>query len=172
MGVARQETCAICGKPVPKPFRVYCSAACAAEGERRAQYSANNSHVRSGIYRWLTCPDCGVTVWRHIKCKRCADCQAEANRIASKEYHAAKSRGHTRIIGDQYPCERCGQLYVLASGRQRYCPDCAAEAVTANVRAYKRAWNHDRYFSTPEGRAYKKSLRSGSRHPEQPKEEK
>lgn len=55
-----------------------------------------------------------------------------------------------RSIGSTAYCERCGQPYTVNSGLQRYCPECAPEAVREAANALSRAWNAEHI--TPEQR--------------------
>jgi hypothetical protein len=69
------------------------------------------------------------------KSKRCPTCQAAANRVSAA---AHKRNGPARPLGSTDICQNCGKEYTVESGRQRYCKDCAAEAVGENVRSHKR----------------------------------
>lgn len=152
-------TCEICGKPLPPGRRRYCSEACSREKERMRAKEARKDRLRPKPYRWITCPDCGKQVWRPIKSIRCQQCQAELNKRHDAEHKARKSAGRSRKIGDQYPCEACGKMYVLEGGKQRYCPDCRETQVRANIRRMNREWNRAVY-GTEEGKAKRAEARS------------
>lgn len=154
-----RRICTICGAPVPEGRRAYCSAECQKEAERRRSKAARQGRARSGAYHWMTCPDCGAVVWRHVKCVRCEACQAAAKDLSDSAYRARRASGAARKIGEQYPCEACGEPYVLTSGKQRYCPRCAPHEVAENIRAQSRAWYRDAY-GTPEGKTKKAEQRS------------
>lgn len=110
------------------------------------------------LYRERSCPDCGRIVIMHIKSKRCRACQDAANRAHDAEYQRARSQGKTRKLGSIDICQRCGGQYVVNSGMQRYCPDCAPSAVSDNVRASARQRYADAY-QTPESRAERNARR-------------
>lgn len=131
--------CWICCKPVSPPRRRYCCDACAAEGHRRNKYADHPKQRKGGaLYYERVCPDCGSVVLMHIKSKRCTACQRAADSRHDLEHKEAKSAGHTRHIGGLYPCERCGQMYELNSGLQRYCKACSPMAVRDNINTAKR----------------------------------
>ena len=52
-----------------------------------------------------------------------------------------KGRKAARPLGGIDKCTVCGKEYVVKSGRQKYCPDCAYEAVRKVDRPASRAWN-------------------------------
>lgn len=158
------RSCVICGKALPKRKYRYCSDACAKIAEKARGKEVRQGRARAGAYHWMTCPDCGETVWRHVKCVRCEDCQREANKAADREAKRRKASGHSRKIGEWYTCEVCGKMYALASGPQRYCPDCAPTKVAENIKAHSREWARITY-GTEEGRTKKAKMRSRSAVP-------
>lgn len=139
-----QETmrqCKICGKALQPPRRCYCGDKCA-EAARlmRRRVKVRKPRPEPITYYGRVCPDCGQKVQMHIKSKRCPDCQSIADKINDAAHKRAKAAGHTRKIGNMYPCEVCGELYELASGKQRYCKQCAIRAAEEKSRAASRAW--------------------------------
>ncbi len=136
------KVCAFCGRPfIPKSLKQkYCSVECRTAEEYKRSRERNVSHEAKPPYHWLTCPDCGAVVWRHVKSKRCEACQIESNKADKARYTKASKAGHTRKIGDLYPCEKCGKLYALNGGKQRYCTICAPIEVKKNVKVIKKAW--------------------------------
>lgn len=153
-----KKACEICGGLLPKGRRRYCSDACRREMERRRDKEARQGRARWGTYHWIICPDCGKRVWRPIRSIRCAECQEAANKSHDAAYRRRKDAGHARIIGEEYPCEACGKMYVLQSGPQRYCPECRDRAVTDNIRRQSRVWAKETY-GTQEGRAKRAQMR-------------
>lgn len=113
---------------------------------------------KAKLYREKACIDCGAVVKMHIKSKRCQECQAEANKRNNQEHMRAKANGHTRLIGSEDYCQRCGKPYTVEGGRQRYCKDCAQKAVAENVRdaAKKR---YAATYATPESRERRQEKR-------------
>ena len=121
--------CKRCGTPIPYDrHRVFCDA-------------CNRLNRREALLRERTCIDCGKTFYGFPKSKRCPECQSEANKRNDAEAHRRKAAGNSRRIGDKYKCEICGKKYVLTSGRQRYCPDCARIGAKAADAAKSRAYS-------------------------------
>ena len=135
------KICPICGLPVPKGRLVYCSDDCMDEAERRKEHSRKGQKDRHPPFRLLTCPVCGKVSERPIKSKLCEACQREKDKANNAAYRARARAGTSRRLGESYPCLSCGELYTLTSGKQRYCPRCAAAETTKNIRACSRAYN-------------------------------
>ena len=129
-----KRACAICGKPLPPGRPRYCSESCEKAYTQQREKSRTGKKPRLPPFRMLTCPICGTVEQRHIKSKLCAACQAEKDKKTYAEFVSRSRAGKSRKIGEKYPCEACGQLYVLCSGKQRYCKDCAEKEVGAHVR--------------------------------------
>lgn len=105
-------------------------------------------------YKALTCRACGREYYGHIKTIRCPECQAEADARHNAEYRQRRAAGHNREIWSIDLCERCGAEYIVNSGLQRYCKDCAEEATRQTRNDASREWNHKAY-SDPDKRAKK-----------------
>ena len=129
-----KRACAICGNPLPPGRPRYCSEACEKTYAQQREKSRTGKKPRLPPFRMLTCPICGTVEQRHIKSKLCAACQAEKDKKTYAEFVSRSRAGKSRKIGEKYPCEACGKLYVLCSGKQRYCKDCAENEVGAHVR--------------------------------------
>ena len=129
-----KRTCAICGKPLPPGRPRYCSEDCEKAYAQQREKSRTGKNPRLPPFRMLTCPICGTVEQRHIKSKLCAACQAEKDKKTQAEFVSRSRAGKSRKIGEKYPCEACGQLYVLCGGKQRYCKDCAEKEVGAHYR--------------------------------------
>ena len=161
MSVFGGETCEVCGAPLPKHRTRFCSDACmdkAANARLRAQ---NAGRTRPPLIRPSVCMDCGKSFMGHIKSKRCPDCQLIADRQNDAAHQARKRAGTARKIGESYPCESCGKLYVLQSGRQRWCEDCREEQTRKSRNALSRSWNQAAY-ADPSKRAQKNSTRKAA----------
>lgn len=139
--VLSPRICPICGLPVPKGRLVYCSDDCMDEAERRKEHSRKGQKDRHPPFRLLTCFVCGKVSERPIKSKLCEACQREKDKANNAAYRARARAGTSRRLGESYPCLSCGELYTLTSGKQRYCPRCAAAETTKNIRACSRAYN-------------------------------
>lgn len=95
------------------------------------------------------------------KSKRCPDCQRNADRARDRQI---KASGPVRRIGDTDICVICGKPYVICGGLQRYCPDCAPEAVRKRVNATKRAYAKSWSEQHTE---YRKEMRNSGRKKEE-----
>lgn len=125
----RLKSCKRCGKAFETDRQgVYLCSDCAAAAKR------------ASVYRERICTDCGTAFWGYPKSKRCPDCQAEIDRIRDR---AQKHRGPARPLGSTDVCARCGREYVVMSGLQRYCKDCAPNAVRDNINVHKRQYMAD-----------------------------
>lgn len=105
------------------------------------------SKLRSTSLRTRTCRQCGASFLGGPRAWYCPTCRAE--RIKERD-RIRKRQGSTRKLGSEDLCEVCGKSYTVDSGRQRYCKDCAPEAVRAVDRAQSRAWQAEHV--TPEQR--------------------
>lgn len=94
----------------------------------------------------------------HIKSKRCKACQARHNAVNNAAHRQRKRDGISRIIGEYYPCEHCGQLYELASGGQRWCKLCADRMHKVVDRELSRTW-YRKAYADPEKREEKNARR-------------
>ena len=95
----------------------------------------------STTLRPRTCKECGVTFEGGPRAWYCPRCRAERQAQQNREYKQRKQMGNTRKIGQKYPCEICGKMYVLSSGLQRYCTDCAKEHLKEVDNKQSREWN-------------------------------
>lgn len=97
---------------------------------------------RESVTKSRTCRTCGGTFLGGPRAWYCPNCRIERQRETNRRH---KATGSDRKLGSIQTCERCGQPYTLTSGRQRYCPDCAPEAVKEAVAPKKReqARNYD-----------------------------
>lgn len=104
-----------------------------------------------------TCKECGVTFKGGPRAWYCPQCRAERQAQQNREYQERKKRGSTRKIGQKYPCEICGKMYILSSGLQRYCTECAVKHLKEVDNKQSREWNKDH----PEQRAEHKRNEKG-----------
>lgn len=124
----KARICAVCGKVLSGRQHLYCSPECRKTAKKDRTSKAYKPSGRPGLYRVKTCPDCGSEFMGRIKSYRCKACQAEANKKAACMAKRLKAAGKSRELGSKDICERCGAVYTIASGAQKYCPDCAAAA--------------------------------------------
>lgn len=93
---------------------------------------------RATTLRPRTCRTCGAIFPGGPRAWYCPTCRVERQKAREKKYRAA---GYSRHLGDIDTCVICGGEYVICSGRQKYCPDCAPEAILEIDRAQSNAWN-------------------------------
>lgn len=92
---------------------------------------------RASVLRDRVCIDCGAVFHGYPKSKRCPECQRRVNRERDL---ALKRIGPKRKLGSIDQCQCCGKAYVVESGRQRYCKDCAKDQTARNIRENKRLY--------------------------------
>lgn len=125
----RQHICKNCGKIylTDKQDSTACPA-CAAE-------------IKKDVLRAKVCAMCGKEFVGYPRSKYCAACRSIAQREANRRH---RKNGTSRPIGSTDTCANCGKPYIVNSGRQRYCPDCAKVVVPQNVKAAKRESRKER----------------------------
>lgn len=104
-----------------------------------------------------TCRQCGKTFPGGPRAWYCPDCRHERRKAADIR---SKRNGPARPIGSTDTCEICGAAYTVNSGRQRYCPACAADAIRENDRKQSRRWQAEN--TTP---AERKAVRKAAAAP-------
>lgn len=85
-----------------------------------------------------TCRQCGAVFSGGPRAWYCPACRSVRAKEADRR---RKASGIARPLGSTDICTVCGKPYVVRSSRQKYCPDCAYEAVRAVDRPASRAWN-------------------------------
>ena len=103
---------------------------------------------RKTTLRPRTCRSCGATFDGGPRAWYCPACRMERQREQQRKRRA--QGGTLRPLGSTDACVICGKSYVVNSARQKYCPDCAHDAVRAVDREQSKAWNAANM--TPEGR--------------------
>ena len=96
--------------------------------------------ARSTTLRPRTCRTCGDIFPGGPRAWYCPDCRAEREKARRRKYRAS---GFSRHLGDIDNCVVCGKEYVVCSGLQKYCPDCAPEAVREIDREQSIRWNRE-----------------------------
>lgn len=95
-----------------------------------------------------TCRQCGTIFNGGPRAWYCPDCRLERRREADRRL-AARGRVPLRPLGSIDKCTVCGKDYIVNSSNQKYCPECAYDAVREIDRAASRAWNQahkDTYY--------------------------
>ncbi len=89
-----------------------------------------------------TCKGCGVAFKGGPRAWYCPRCRAERQAQQNREYRQRKQMGNTRKIGQKYPCEICGKMYILSGSLQRYCTECAEKHLKEVDNKQSRQWNN------------------------------
>ena len=120
----RKRICKNCGAvfEVPTGKTAYLCEEC-------AKKSKENTIIRERV-----CKICGASFMGYPRSFFCADCNEKRKKEQKKIYNQRKP---ARPLGSADICKACGKQYIVNSGRQKYCPDCAAEQVNKNIRAHK-----------------------------------
>ena len=114
------------------------------------------------------CRQCGAAFSGGPRAWYCPACRSERQREQNRRH---KAKGPDRLLGSTDICTVCGKPYVVRSSRQKYCPDCAYEAVRAVDRPASRAWNQahkDTYY--PAKNAKRNAQRAADPEPFRAKE--
>lgn len=89
------------------------------------------------VIRSRQCRQCGASFPGGPRAWYCPGCRRERKLEREREH---KRSGGARKIGSTDLCAKCGGEYIVASGRQRYCPACRDAAVAEAVRPVKREY--------------------------------
>lgn len=92
---------------------------------------------RESVTRPRTCAVCLRTFLGGPRARYCPTCREERRREQDR-IRRSSAGGPRRKLGSTDTCERCGAPYTVTGGRQRYCPDCAPDAVREAVAPHKR----------------------------------
>lgn len=108
------------------------------QGEQRLCPACRRNARKATVIRPRICVSCGCTFDGGPRASYCPECRIERNKITKGEYQRRKAAGRTRPLGSVDICAVCGKEYVVNSGLQRYCPECAQEAVRQATLPQKR----------------------------------
>lgn len=118
--------CKYCGKTYDGMPGTTCCHVCAATGKKT-------------VMRTRTCKQCGKQFTGGPRAFYCPTCRVERKKEADRR---SKANRHKRTIGSTDLCAICGKEYPVMSARQRYCKDCAADAIKAVDRDQGRQYYH------------------------------
>ena len=124
-----QRICLNCGKTFDGRNDATLCADCAAASKA------------SAIIRKRVCRTCGKEFDGGPRAWYCTDCRAERQKAQSREYKQRERMGNVRNIGSEDICTICGKKYVVQGGLQKYCPECAPEAVKEIDRKQSVEWS-------------------------------
>lgn len=95
---------------------------------------------RDSVYRERICKTCGTSFMGYPRSFYCPSCSAERKKQQKHRYNTQPS---ARPLGSIDYCMKCGKEYIVNSGRQKYCPDCAEDVINDKIRAKKRKYAAD-----------------------------
>lgn len=70
----------------------------------------------------------------------CPECRKERRKIYNARSVKRKKENESRQLGKLDLCDMCNKPYVVKSGTQRYCPECAPKAIAENSNAQRKAY--------------------------------
>jgi len=95
---------------------------------------------RKTTIRTRICRTCEIEFPGGPRAWYCPSCRSDRKKKLGQEYRERRAVGKQRFIGSEDICCFCGKAYIVSSGNQRYCPDCApqqwAEADRKQAREY------------------------------------
>lgn len=104
--------------------------------------------ITPSTIRKRICRECGKEFAGGPNARYCPECRAQRQKEQSRNHKERKRNGQTRPIGSVDFCIVCGKEYTVESGNQRYCPECAVDAVraldNAKGRIYGKTHNAER----------------------------
>lgn len=131
------------------------------------QFWANSDHVKcpecaekskhASKIKTRTCRTCGKSFEGGPKAWYCPECRAQRQKKQRAEYLSRKRSGSVRAVGSDAVCERCGKLYTVTGGLQRYCPDCAPTVYKEVKNEISKRWNKESGYYEKRQRAREKS---------------
>lgn len=87
------------------------------------------------------CTICGKQFLGGPSARFCPECRQEKQKEYARAYKRRKRAGKSIVMGvTKGKCARCGKEFVYQSGLQKYCPDCAEEAMREVDRKTGRGW--------------------------------
>lgn len=97
------------------------------------------------------CNNCGRIFEGGPRALFCPGCRLERQRKQNAEHKARARAGKSRKIGSIATCTMCHQAYAVSSGNQKYCPNCAPEAVAERDRVQGLEYYHkNKEFINPQ----------------------
>lgn len=97
--------------------------------------------TKDNIIRDRTCIICGAKFKGGPRALYCEKCKKDVKKERDKACKARQKAGKTRKLGSKALCEVCGKEYVVKAGTQKYCENCAYEAVRKIDREQSKMWN-------------------------------
>lgn len=114
------------------------------ESIKKYQYLCQDCALKSkqaSVIKKRTCKQCGIAFDGGPRAWYCPECRRERWLKYDRDYK--KSNKTKRKLGSIDICQVCGKEYIVAGGRQKYCPECTESAVKQTVRAHKRQYQKE-----------------------------
>ncbi len=86
--------------------------------------------VKRDNIRPRTCRECGKVFPGGPRAWYCPDCRADRAKESCKRSKARAKKGLTRALGSTDFCVICNKPYIVFGANQKYCKECAPEAIT------------------------------------------
>ena len=128
------RSCRICGKQYEGDPGTSCCSDCVKK-------------QRSTSVKSRFCQICGRSFDGGPAARYCPECRRERKQEADRRF---KKNGPMRKLGSEDKCIVCGKTYIVCGSKQRYCPDCALEAIRRIDNAQSLAWEVE--YAPPEKR--------------------
>lgn len=123
--------CVKCGAPFERRYEdQFLCEACAAKSKANFAVKLKDR----------TCRTCGTTFKGGPRAWYCPTCRAERERVSRRKRNQHPPR---RKLGSIDQCENCGKDYIVNSGLQRYCPECAPLMAQKKRNLISREWNKE-----------------------------
>lgn len=125
------------------------------ENGHSANYLCPECYIKSkkdSVYRERICKICGEHFMGYPRSFFCPKCSEQRKKERNKKYKKS-----ARPLGSIDYCEICGAEYIVKSGLQKYCPNCAEATIKANISAHKKSYHTQ---NKEHIQAYKKKMKS------------
>jgi Zn finger protein HypA/HybF involved in hydrogenase expression len=110
------------------------------------------------------CRECGRIFPGGPRAWYCPSCRKERRDASVRRCKKRSRQGITRKLGSLSPCAVCGKDYVVRSAMQKYCPDCAPEAIRLVDAAQGLAYYHaNKATLNPSKNAKRRKIRKTAR---------
>lgn len=78
------------------------------------------------------CRQCGISFMGGPRAWYCPECREKRKEEAQHRYKSNKRAGKTIVIGETVrKCAVCGEQFIMMSAQQKYCKQCADDAIKA-----------------------------------------
>lgn len=120
----------------------------------------DNRHGPETSLGTRTCRQCGKEFTGGPRAWYCPECREKRKRQQKSKDNYKQRLGLTRKLGSTDYCTRCGKPYTVTGGLQKYCPDCADEAMRENDRNQARQYYEDNKEQTNPVRNNKRRVKT------------